>query len=174
MNETEQEIYREYDLRGLFDEARQRVLNKYARGDISEEELHEKIGNVVENATTAERLKGDIMKMKAKKLEEAEEQYANDEITEEELEQRMDELFENGDDFLDVDLDEQKKAEARAEQKDEVLFRAKEIGQLIGYAIVAAIVIGAVAITKGQIIPPLFVLAIFGWIAYSIYAGVWW
>jgi hypothetical protein len=105
MDELEREAYREYDLRELFDEAKQRVIDQYAADEITEAELDEKLNNLAENSQIAERLEGHIVKMKAKKYQDLQEQYENDEITEAELEQRMDELFESGDDFLDEDPD---------------------------------------------------------------------
>jgi len=114
MSEIEREAYREYDLRGLFAEARQRVLDQYAADEITEAELDEKLNNLATNTQTAARLEEHMVNMKAQKYQKLQEQYENDEITDEELEQRMDDLFESGDDFLDEDPDPSPTATERA------------------------------------------------------------
>ncbi len=93
LSEIEREAYRGYDLRGLFAEARQRVLDQYADDEITEAELDEKLNNLATNTQTVARLEEHMLTMKAQKYQKLQEEYEEDEITEEELEQRMDELL---------------------------------------------------------------------------------
>jgi len=166
LSEIEREAYREYDLRGLFAEARQRVLDQYADDEITEEELDEKLNNLATNTQTAERLEEHMLTMKAQKYQKLQEEYEEDEISEEELEQRMDELFASGDDFLEEDVDE------GPDMTSEAAFRLKEIGQIVGFLGVAGVAVYIFFMTKGAALLPMLVIGLIALLAYSRYKGV--
>lgn len=170
LSEIEREAYREYDLRGLFAEARQRVLDQYAADEITEAELDEKLNNLATNTETAARLEEHMVNMKAQKYQKLQEQYENDEITEDELEQRMDELFESGDDFLEEDPDSGPSVSERASSAGAGLRK-----KLAYYAFPALVLLPIVAVVLLPGINPMIAvvaaptLLVLGLILYGAY-----
>jgi len=98
---------------------------------------------------------------KADRYDELMEQYVNDEITEAEMEAEMDELLESGDDFLDErdDFD-------GSDITNEVAFRIREIGQIVGLLAYLGIA-GYIVVMMPPALPVVAVVTLIAAIAYA-------
>lgn len=89
-----------------------------------------------------------VAKEKAETYDELREQFANDEISESEFEKELDELFESGDDFLNHEPESEPIVD-----KSSVMFRVKEITEIVFAFGSIAVFFYLLYITNGIILP---------------------
>lgn len=98
---------------------------------------------------------------KAEEYNELEQQYIDGEITEKEMEAEMEKLMQTGDDFLDEQPD----------MTSDLVFRAREIGQILGLVAVAGLTIFVFLMTKSAALLPMLVLGFVALLAYGRVRG---
>jgi len=121
----------------------------------------------------AEKLSEEAEASKVETYEELQEEFVNDEISEEEFERGLDNLFDSGDEFLERYNEQQQSSDPNiihrffqsfldvfTSMSDEIIFRAREVGQVVAVFGTIGLTVYLISATNGFIIPLLIPISL--------------